>query len=251
MVCTAGEYKDTVDNAACTACTGNSTSAEGRDAITECKCMAGFSGNADETGGECTECTGGKYKDEVGNSACTWCTGNWTSAEGSDAIADCKCIAGLSGNASAAGGKCTPSYPEFVPQCCAAVDQLRREVERLKQQGDQLGSEVVGLKQQGEQCGSEVERLNQQGEQLGSEFERLKQLVTTRSSFIPTGNRTMTAWGNSGYSRCQLPFSWTELNKGYKECDIIFRTGGLGRHMQENVYESWVCMDHFCGDPVF
>ena len=21
--------------------------------------------------------------------------------------------------------------------------------------------------------------------------------------------------------------------------------------MQENVYESWVCMDHFCGDPVF
>ena len=21
--------------------------------------------------------------------------------------------------------------------------------------------------------------------------------------------------------------------------------------MQENVYETWVCMDHFCGDPVF
>ena len=26
-------------------------------------------------------------------------------------------------------------------------------------------------------------------------------------------NRTMPAWGNSGYSRCQLPFSWTELHK--------------------------------------
>jgi hypothetical protein len=21
--------------------------------------------------------------------------------------------------------------------------------------------------------------------------------------------------------------------------------------MQEDVYESWVCMEHFCGDPVF
>ena len=60
---------------------------------------------------------------------------------------------------------------------------------------------------------SEVERLKQQREMLGSEVERLKQLVTPRSSFIPTANRTMPAWGNSGYSRCQLPFSWTELNK--------------------------------------
>jgi hypothetical protein len=25
----------------------------------------------------------------------------------------------------------------------------------------------------------------------------------------------------------------------------------LGRHMQENVSESWVCTDHFCSDPVF
>ena len=27
------------------------------------------------------------------------------------------------------------------------------------------------------------------------------------------GKRTLPAWGNSGYSRCQLPFSWTELIK--------------------------------------
>ena len=41
------------------------------------------------------------------------------------------------------------------------------------------------------------------------------------------------------------------LHQGYKEREIAFRTGGLGRLMQENVYESWVCLDHFCGDPVF
>ena len=50
-------------------------------------------------------------------------------------------------------------------------------------------------------------------EQLGSQVERRKQKVTPRSSFIPTGNRTMPAWDSSGYSRCQLPFSWTELHK--------------------------------------
>ncbi len=108
----------------------------------------------------------------MGNAACTACTGNSTFAEGSDEIADCKCIAVFSGDASTAGGKCTPSYPEFVPQCCAAVDLLGREVERLKKQGEHLESEVEDLKQQGEQCGSEVERLKKQGEQLGSEFER-------------------------------------------------------------------------------
>ncbi len=77
-------------------------------------------------------------------------------------------------------------------ECCAAVDELASEVKRLKHQGEQL---------------------KQQGELLGSEVERLKHLLTPRSSFIPTGNRTMPAWGKSVYSRCQLLFSWTELNK--------------------------------------
>jgi hypothetical protein len=59
------------------------------------------------------------------------------------------------------------------------------------------------------------------------------------------------SWGKSGYSHCQLPFSWTELIQGYKEREIIFKSGGLGHRLQENLYENWVCMDHFCGDPVF
>jgi hypothetical protein len=33
------------------------------------------------------------------------------------------------------------------------------------------------------------------------------------SSCTTTGNRTMPAWGKSGYSHCQLLFSWTELIK--------------------------------------
>ena len=53
---------------------------------------------------------------------------------------------------------------------------------------------------------SEVERLKQQ-------VERLTKVVTPRSSFLTTSNRTMAIWGSSAYTRCQLPFSWTELNK--------------------------------------
>jgi hypothetical protein len=33
------------------------------------------------------------------------------------------------------------------------------------------------------------------------------------SSCTTTGNRTMPAWGRSGYSLCQFPYSWTELIK--------------------------------------
>jgi hypothetical protein len=49
-------------------------------------------------------------------------------------------------------------------------------------------------------------------ENLRSEIEMLKQQVANCSSFIPTGNLTM-PWGKSGYSHCQLLFSWTELMK--------------------------------------
>jgi hypothetical protein len=79
-------------------------------------------------------------------------------------------------------------------------------VQRLKQEGEQVESEVERLKQEGEQVGSEVERLKQQ-------VERLTKVVTPRSSFMPTGNRTMPGWDSSAYTRCQLLFSWTELNK--------------------------------------
>jgi archaellum component FlaC len=87
------------------------------------------------------------------------------------------------------------------------VERLKQgfesEVERLKQEGEQVASEVERLKQGFE---SEVERLKQQ-------VERLTKVVTPRSSFMTTGNRTMPGWGSSAYTRCQLPFSWTELNK--------------------------------------
>jgi hypothetical protein len=83
---------------------------------------------------------------------------------------------------------------------------LASEVDQFKQGEVEWASEVERLKQQ-------VERLTNTGELLASEVEGLKQLVTPRLSFMPTGNRTMPGWGNSAYTRCQLPFLWTELIK--------------------------------------
>jgi hypothetical protein len=76
---------------------------------------------------------------------------------------------------------------------------LRSEVERPNQEFE---IEVKRLKLVFE---SKVERLKPQ-------VERLTKVVTSRSSFMPTGNLTMPGWGSSAYS-CQLLFSWTELNK--------------------------------------
>jgi hypothetical protein len=46
-------------------------------------------------------------------------------------------------------------------------------------------------------------------------------------------------------------FHYIHYIQGYKEREIIFRSGGLGLRLQDNLYESWVCMDHYCGEPVF
>jgi hypothetical protein len=94
------------------ACTGNSTSAYFPAVITDCKCLAGFSGDASAPGGECAACPAGKYKDTVDNAECTACTGNSNSAsEGSYSIKNCECIAGFSGNADETDGVCTPCEP--------------------------------------------------------------------------------------------------------------------------------------------
>ena len=104
------------------ACTANSSSSAGSDEISDCKCNAGYGGNAGVTGGTCTICAAGKYKTSSGNSSCSTCTAgyyctggaNWTactanssSGAGSDDISDCKCNAGYGGNAGVTNGTCT------------------------------------------------------------------------------------------------------------------------------------------------
>ncbi len=136
-ICAAGTYKTSSGNTSCsactagyyctggtnqTACTANSSSAAGSDAISDCKCNAGYGGNAGVTGGTCTICSAGTYKTSSGNTSCSTCTAgyyctggtnrtacaaNSSSSAGSDAISDCQCNAGYGGNAGVTGGTCT------------------------------------------------------------------------------------------------------------------------------------------------
>jgi hypothetical protein len=162
----------------CVACPPNTDSPPGSLNIANCSCKAGWSNYrftfkpfpSQDYNATCMQCEAGKFKSVTTIPVCIECAaGTYAAREGATACTTCE-----RGKYSAGGADmCTTFVAAETSECkcCAAV------------------------------------------EQLGSEVERLKQKVTPRSSFIPTDNRTMQAWGNSGYSRCQLPFSWTQLHK--------------------------------------
>ena len=58
-------------------------------------------------------------------------------------------------------------------------------------------------------------------------------------------------WGRPGHSHCVQPYTWDELSKGYKDKYIPYKVGGLGKLLEPDGYETWVCLldDHPCGDP--
>ena len=63
-----------------------------------------------------------------------------------------------------------------------------------------------------------------------------------------THNRTKD-WGKPEYKHCVQPYTWDELIHGYKSSSISFKTGGLGKLVEENGYETWQCFhDHYCVD---
>ena len=120
----AGKYKVGVGAipGVCQACPSNSdTAAEASGSPTDCKCNSKYTGNDGEN---CDACVPGKYKSDVGSSACENCIAgtysttssavtplaclscplNSDAAEASDSPADCICNAGFSGMH---GGPCT------------------------------------------------------------------------------------------------------------------------------------------------
>jgi len=114
-----GTYKSAGWNGDCTACAANSTSEAGSDAIADCRCIAGFSGNASDINVNCTACVAGTYKDKVGNTNCKACPLNSTSAEGSTFLNECICNAGflkhenLSNLIHPVSHKCVPCLSSF------------------------------------------------------------------------------------------------------------------------------------------
>jgi len=95
------------------------------------------------------------------------------------------------------------------------------------------------------------------------QFEKVTQFsgktAKTRSKEgYPSPTATQADWGDAKFSHCEQPFSWSELLHGYKNMNIstIFKMGGLGKLVEEDGYETWLCMnDHYCAvdaeDPWF
>eukprot|EP01051_Picozoa_sp_SAG22_P011837 SAG22_NODE_1175_length_5248_cov_5.674694_4_plen_439_part_00 len=96
-ICEIGTYKEAMGIAdACEVCPVEATTAAtGSTAVTDCLCVAGFTGLIDRPASLCVACEAGTYKEVVGPADCTACTGNAdTATPGSDSIGSCRCLAG-------------------------------------------------------------------------------------------------------------------------------------------------------------
>ena len=59
-------------------------------------------------------------------------------------------------------------------------------------------------------------------------------------------------WGRATHLYCEQPYSWTEILRGPNNNMLTFKVGGLGKLLERNGYETWVCIKgHLCGDPYF
>jgi len=71
----------------------------------------------------------------------------------------------------------------------------------------------------------------------------------SRTRTYPSPAATQADWGDAQHAHCVQPYSWDELLHGYKDKNIStsFKMGGLGKLVEEDGYETWLCFkDHFC-----
>jgi len=127
-LCLQGKYSTETgetSEATCSACPAHTYSGSGSSDMTNCTCNMGYTG---PDGLACVACVAGTYKDVNGSSACSLCqqgkysTGlgevaelvcsdcpaSSSSAEGSDRLVNCSCIAGYSGLDGQACIACVP-----------------------------------------------------------------------------------------------------------------------------------------------
>ena len=98
------------NGSACAACPSNSVSGEGSANVTECKCMAGFTG---PDGGACEACAAGRYKEGRGDGGCVTCPTGSDSPPGSNSARKCKCIGPN-------GGPCVLNSQSILPRTSGA-----------------------------------------------------------------------------------------------------------------------------------
>ena len=94
-LCISNKYNDGTF-ATCQLCPeGSSHALTGSDSINDCTCHVGYTRL--NSGQACEQCVAGTYKDVEGDSACSICPSDSSSAIASDAVGDCHCNAGYTG----------------------------------------------------------------------------------------------------------------------------------------------------------
>ena len=102
-LCAAGKYSSAAASTTdCQMCPSRSTSVQGSSHISDCQCVAGFTG----TPPNCYDCQKGSYKNMAGNMACTACPTGSSSPLASDDVGDCACVVGLFDSNSGASVTC-------------------------------------------------------------------------------------------------------------------------------------------------
>ena len=67
--------------------------------------------------------------------------------------------------------------------------------------------------------------------------------ATCNTSLSDSGSRT-SDWGKPEYDHCFQPYTWPEITAGSKG---MAKTGGLGKLLEVNGYETWQCIcNHYC-----
>ena len=132
--CLEGEYKPSTGSDACSSCPDQATSSAASTAVTDCECIAGYTGTITTPTDTCSQCGPNSYKPNTGPDACTNCPSNSNSISASTSISQCVCDAGwvgVDGNCQACpfhhychGGSHQEDCPEhsFSPQNSDSVD---------------------------------------------------------------------------------------------------------------------------------
>ena len=95
--CLPGTYKESTGSAACSLCPAFASSPPASTDIAACLCEAGYTGDPG-TGGSCSACAAGEYKDAAGPQPCSLCDGNASSTPASTSSGDCVCGMGFEGD---------------------------------------------------------------------------------------------------------------------------------------------------------
>ena len=172
-------------------------------------------------GGGAGNCLAGSYLE---NSTCIKCPVNSNSPEGSTSLTACTCNAGSSGPD---GGFCS--------FCAAGKYKSQTGPQPCVRCPRGTYSYAVGAV-------SESTCVNSRTAVAASSP------AAPPPPPPPPSSSSLASWGNHMYKHCALNFTLQQLRKRQKDfLPPKFKTGGLGKLMQPDVFEAWTCVEgHDC-----